>query len=141
MRIVPIFVCICALMLPLVLTGCFGSSTSADPEAGSSGGSQQTVAVQDKTEIPIGAPVSRVVKDLGPADSTDVTDDGREIWRYSGKRAEYVYASNSGNVQTLVIGRYIADPQPESPGQGLLLTIVFDNAKKVADFNFALMRY
>lgn len=124
-----------------MLAGCVGSSASADPEAGSSDDSHQAAAVQDKTEIPIGAPVSRVIKALGPADSTDVTDDGREIWRYSGKRAEYVYASNSGNVQTLIIGRYIADPQPESPGQGLLLTILFDKAKKVADFNFALLRY
>ena len=137
MRIVPILVCVCALML----AGCFGSSTSADPEAGSPDDTLQNVAVQDKTEIPIGAPVSRVIRDLGPADSTDVTDDGREIWRYSGKRAEYVYASNSGNVQTLIIGRYVADPQPESPGQALLLSIVFDKAKKVADFNFALLRY
>jgi len=124
-----------------MLAGCFGSSTSADPEAESSGISRQAAAIQEKTEIPIGSPASRVIKALGPADSTDTTDDGREIWRYSGKRAEYVYASNSGNVQTLVIGRYIADPQPESPGQGLLLTIVFDKAKKVADFNFALLRY
>lgn len=124
-----------------MFAGCLGSSTSTGAEAESSGSSQQTIAVQDKTEIPIGAPASRVVKDLGPPDSTDATDDGREIWRYSGKLAEYVYASNAGNVQTLVIGRYIADPQPESPGQGLLLTIVFDRAKKVADFNFALLRY
>lgn len=137
MRIFPILVCACFLMLP----GCFGSSSTGTADAPSADEGSQTVTRQGKIEIPVGTPVARVLKTLGPADSTDTTDDGREIWRYSHKRAEYVYASNSGNVQTLILGGYIADPQPESPGQALLLTVVFDRAKKVADFNFALMAY
>lgn len=141
MRIYPLFVCACAL----VLAGCMGSSapeTARDPASGQAVESTaQAATLREKLEIPIGAPVSRVLRDLGPADSTDMTDDGREIWRYIYKRAEYIYVSNAGNVQTLVVGGYIADPQPESPGQTLLLTVVLDPAKKVADFNFALMAY
>ena len=138
MRIFPILVCACFL----TLTGCIGSSTNGTLDAPSSGAETQTAATQQgKIEIPVGAPASRVLRDLGPADATDMTDNGREMWRYTYKRAEYVYVSNTGSVQTLVLGKYIADPAPESPGHSLLLTIVFDQAKKVADFNFAIMPY
>lgn len=137
MRILPIFVCACFLML----SACTGSSSEGTLDDPASQGAEQASARQDKIEIPIGAPVARVIDALGPADSTDVTDNGREMWRYSYKRAGYVYTSNAGGVQTLVIGNYIAQPAAESPGNTLLLTIVFDPAKKVADYNFTLLSY
>ena len=101
----------------------------------------RTAVSKDKIEIPMGMPSARVIQLLGPAGSTESAGNGREIWRYTHKRAEYAYVSNSGNVQTLILGKYIADPTPESPGQSLMLTIVLDPAKKVADFNFAQLAY
>ena len=135
MRIFSLIACLCCLML----TACVGSSSdkTLDPTPPS----EQTEAVKDKAEIPLGAPVAHVLKILGPADTTDSAEGGREIWRYSGKKAEYVYVSKSSGVQALVLGSYIREPEAASPGQTLLLTIVFDSAKKVADFNFALMSF
>lgn len=134
MRILPILACACVLLLP----ACTGSSEGTlDPTPAP----EQTIVQADKIELPVGSPVARVLKTLGPADATEQAAGGREIWRYSHKRAEYVYASKAGGVETLVIGKYVADPQPESPGQTLLLTIVLDPAKKITDFNFALMGY
>lgn len=137
MRIFPIFVCACFLML----SACTGSSSEGTLDDPASQATEQASTQQNKIEIPIGSPVSRVLSALGSADSTDVTDNGREMWRYSHKRAGYVYTSNAGAVQTLVIGNYIAEPTPESPGNTLLLTIIFDPAKKVADYNFTLLSY
>ena len=136
MRIFPILTCACFLLL----AACTGSSSNGtlDPEASAT--DSQTVQ-QEKIIIPKGATASRVLSLLGPADSTDMADNGREMWRYTHKRAEYVYVSNSGAVQTLVIGNYNPSPNPGDPGQTMLLTIVFDAAKKVADFNFALMAF
>lgn len=135
MRIFQILACACVFLLP----ACTGSSSDGtlDPTPAP----EQTIVEANKIELPVGSPVARVLKALGPADATEHASGGREIWRYSHKRAEYVYASKAGGIETLVIGKYIADPQAESPGQSLLLTIVFDPAKKVADFNFALMAY
>ncbi|MCC8193679.1 MAG: hypothetical protein LIP28_03425 [Deltaproteobacteria bacterium] len=136
MRIFPIIACTCCLLL----AACNGSSPEGtlDPVPPSE---RQTPVHSDKIEIPLGSPVSRVLDALGPADSTETWEGGREVWRYSRKKADYVYASKSGGGQTLVIGKYVREPQPESPGQPLLLTIVFDPAKKVVDFNFSLMGF
>lgn len=140
MRIFPILICACALLLP----ACFAASPEkTDPALSSDSASEsdQAAANADAIEIPIGSPMARVLKALGPADATDYPDGKREIWRYTHKRAEYAYTAKTGGAATLVIGKYIVAPQPESPGQRLLLTIVFDAAKNVADFNFALMAY
>lgn len=135
MRIVPILLCCCALLLPACVGG--SSEGTLTPEPGES----QTIAAQDKVEIPMGTPSAKVLRLLGPASSTEAGSNGREIWRYTHKRAEYAYVSNSGNVHTLILGKYIADPTQDSPGQSLMLTIVLDPAKKVADFNFAQLAY
>ncbi len=136
MRIFPILLCVCFLML----TACSSSSSNGtlDPEPSVS--DSQTVT-REKIEIPKGASVSRVLDLLGPADATDAAGNGREIWRYIYKRAEYIYVSNSSAVQTLVIGNYNPSPVSGDPGQTLLLTIVFDSGKKVSDFNFALKAF
>ena len=136
MRIFMILACACVLLLP----ACSGSSADGtlDPTSQETG---QPAARQAKIEIPIGSPVARVLRALGPADATDAASGGREIWRYNQKKAEYVYSSKTSGTDTLIIGNYDPNPQPESPGQPLLLTIVFDPAKKVADFSFALMSF
>ena len=103
--------------------------------------SGQAEVQQEKIEIPLGMPASQVIKILGTVDSAEAIEGGREIWRYSGKKATYVYASKSDRVQALVIGNYIREPQAGSPGQTVLLTVVFDSAKKVSDFNFAIMSF
>ena len=128
--------CACFLLLP----ACTGSSSDGtlDPTPSETG---QTAVQQGKIEIPVGSPTSRVLNALGPADSTEAASGGREIWRYNQKKAEYVYSSKTGGAATLIIGNYVRAPQPESPGQPLLLTIVFDPTKKVVDFSFALMAF
>lgn len=122
-----------------MLPACVGGSSedTLNPEPVET----RTVANQDKVEIPVGMPSAQVLKLLGPADATESAGNGREIWRYSQKRAEYAYFSNSGNAHMLVLGKYIANPTPDSPGLPLMLTIVIDPAKKVSDFNFAQMAY
>jgi hypothetical protein len=135
MRIFPILACACLLSLP----ACSGPSSGGAPDIAPAPG--QTLARADKIELAVGSPAALVLKALGPADATEPAGGGRELWRYTGKRVEYVYASKNGGAATLVIGGYVADPQAESPGQSLLLTIVLDGARNVADFNFALMAY
>ncbi len=135
MRIVSLCcICVCFLML----AGCGGSSPEGtlDP----SPATPEPVAT-DKIEIPTGATASAVIKLLGPADATEPGGNGREIWRYANKRAEYAYVSNRGNTQTLVLGKYTADPEADTPGQSMLLTIIFDATKKVVDFTFSMMAF
>lgn len=130
--LLPVFCC-------LLLAACGGSETATlDADKADS---KQVAEQQDQIEIPIGTAASRVVQLLGPADSTENLADGRQLWRYSQKRAAFVYTSNSGNVYTLIIGKYIREPGAKSPGLPLMLTLVFDSARKVADFNFAQLTF
>lgn len=122
----------------LFLAACAGSSGSAPPDPDKAD-SREIAAAPGEIEIPLGAPASRVLQLLGPAEDVKPGPEGREIWRYSGKRADYVYASNSNHVQTLVIGEY--SHGGGSGGLPLLLTIIFDPTKKVADFNFAQVAF
>lgn len=140
MRILSIFSIVCCLFL----VACSGSSTTSTLDVDKAD-SKQIDRFSNKIEIPVGMKDAQVLQLLGPADSTDADDSGRHIWRYSGKNAEYVYVSNRDNEQTLVIGNYIAEPSfepgKESPGLPLLMTIVFDPAKKVVNFNFSQMAF
>ena len=135
MRIFLVITCLCCLLL--------GACTEPSPTGtlDPTPSSEQTATQKDRIEIPIGTPLSHVLKTLGTADTIEAADNGREIWRYSGKKAEYAYFSKNTGTQTLIIGNYLNDPHPGAPGQTLLLTIVFDAAKKVADFNVALMTF
>ena len=130
MRFFPIVTCACFLLL----AACTGSS----PKDTLTPATEGQELLQEKIEIPKGTAVARVLNLLGPADSTAIAANGSESWSYSHKRAEYAYVSNSGVVQTLVIGNYNPSPVPGDSGQTLLLTIMFDPGKKVSDFNFAL---
>ncbi|MDL2209929.1 hypothetical protein LJC26_03900 [Desulfovibrio sp. OttesenSCG-928-O18] len=133
MRIFSLFAVLCCFFL----AACTGSSDSGSLDV-EKADSKQIASAPDKIEIPVGAPASRVLQLLGQADSITAGANGREIWRYSGKRAGYVYSSNSNNVQMLIIGNY---SRGGADGVPLLLTIVFDPAKKVVDFNFAQMAF
>ena len=135
MRIFSILVCFFCLSL----TACMGSSPDKPLDPASS--SAQVEVQKDKIEIPLGMSVSQVLKLLGTADSTESIGGGHEIWRYSSKKAAYVYASKDSGIQALVVGNYIREPQLDSPGQAILLSVVFDSAKKVANFNFAIMGF
>ena len=139
MRIFSILACLFCLSL----TACVGSSpdNTLDPAPTSGQAKVQSETQKDKIEIPLGMSASQVLKILGAADSTEIAEGGREIWRYSGKKAAYVYASKSDGVQALVIGNYIREPQASDPGQVVLLTVVFDSAKKASNFNFAIMAF
>jgi len=134
MRILSLSAVFCCLFL----AACAGSSDSGSPDM-EKADSKQIAAAPDKIEIPVGAPASRVLQLLGPAEDIEAGPNGREIWRYTGKRAGYVYSSNSNNVQTLIIGDYSRDGT--SGGLSLLLTIVIDPAKKVVDFNFTQLAF
>lgn len=144
MRTLSIFSSAFVLGCCLSLAACSGSSTSStlDVDKVDSG---QTSAFSKKIEIPEGMKDVEALQLLGPADSMETDGSGRQIWRYSGKRAEYVYVSNRDNGHTLVIGNYIANPvyEPgkESGGLPLFLTIVFDPTKKVVNFNFSQMAF
>lgn len=133
MRVFPLLICAGVLMLP----ACLGSS-SEDTLENPAAPAEVTPVKQGKVSIPLGMSSAQVLKELGPADSAEALGDGREMWRYSGKKAGYVYVSKEP-VQTLIIGEYSADTGPDVPGQRLLLTVVIDRSKKVSDFNFALM--
>ena len=132
MRILSLLTVLCCLSL----AACTGSSDAGSPDVNKTdkADSKEIAAAADKIEIPVGAPASRVIQLLGPAEDIEAGANGREIWRYTGKRASYVYSSNSNNVQTLILGDYSRDGS--SGGMALLLTIVIDPAKKVVDFNF-----
>lgn len=127
-----------AMFCCLVLSACTGASTSGSP-ALDTADSRDLATVPGIIEIPTGIPASRVLQLLGPADRTETLPDGRQMWRYTDKRADYVYTSNSGNVHTLIIGGYKAEGQ--EGGVPLLLTVVLDPAKKVTDFNVAQMNF
>lgn len=100
-----------------------------------------SAAAMDKVEIPVGTPESRVLQLLGPADAVENGGDGRTLWRYTGKRSEYVYVSNATNVPVLIIGKYERAPDEKSMGLPLMLTLVFDPARKIIDFNFAQIAF
>lgn len=128
------FLIVCCLML----AACTGGSETAtlDPDKADS---REIAAVTGETRLALGAPSAQVVSLLGPADSTAAMDNGRQMWRYTGKRAKYIYVSNADNVQTLIIGEYSRDGS--GAGLPLLLTVILDPAGKVADFNFSQLNF
>jgi hypothetical protein len=138
MRILTIFSIICCVFL----AACSEYSTTSTLDVDKAD-SKQAAEFAGKIEIPVGMKDAQVLQLLGPADSSDTEESGHHIWRYSGKRAEYVYVSNKENGQTLIIGNYIAapsyEPGKESGGLPLLMTIIFDPSKKVVNFTFAQM--
>lgn len=136
MRILAVFSAFCCLFLAACTSG--SDTNTLDPDKADS--SQNTEAAS-QIEIPIGMAASRVLQLLGPADATDTDDSGRQMWRYSGKLAEYVYVSNSDGAHTLVIGKYIRNPSEKSFGLPLMLTLVFDQGRKVVNFNFAQIAF
>ena len=133
MRIFSIFSILCCLFLAACTAG--SDTNTLDPDKADT---KQTATLPGQIDIPVGTPAARVAQFLGPADSTDSSDQGRQIWRYVNKRAEYVYFSNTGNVQTLVLGKYSREG---GEGLPLLLTLVFDSAGKLIDFNFAQLGF
>lgn len=121
----------------LVLAACAGGSETATLEPDKAD-SRQVAAMADQIAIPVGAPSATVISLLGPADSTMALDDGRQMWRYSGKSAEYIYVSNADNRHTLIIGKYNRNG---GSGLPLLLSVMFDPAGKVVDFNFSQLKF
>ena len=122
------------------LTACTGGSDTATLDPGKADTVQpaQTGAVSDEIRLAVGTPSAAVISLLGPADNAETMDNGRQMWRYSGKSAEYIYFSNADNVQTLVIGKY--SRTGTGPGLPFLLTVVLDPAGKVIDFNFSQLK-
>lgn len=124
----------------LFLAACSSSSATSTLDQDRADSSQITETPKT-IEIHIGMKDTAVLQLLGPADTVETGADGRSVWRYSGKRAEYVYVSNRDNGQTLVIGDYAAGssggPGGYPSGLPLLMTFVFDPSKKVENFNFA----
>ena len=130
-----------ALFCCLLLAACGGATGGASPELDKAD-SRQVTELPGAIEIPVGLPVNHLLQLLGAADNTERADAGRELWRYFGKRAAFVYVANRNNTQTLVIGGYLASPASTAPaGLPLQLTIVIDAAKKVANFSFAQLTF
>ncbi|GHV53798.1 hypothetical protein FACS1894206_05220 [Deltaproteobacteria bacterium] len=140
MRIVTLFSFFC-----LLLVGCVGGTGGAakpSPVEADKADSQEIAAISGTIEISIGMHKNRVLALLGTATDISKDEKEREVWRYNGKRAEFVYASNRNNVQTLVIGGYMPSPTlEERGGMPLLLRIVLDPAHNVADFNFSQINF
>lgn len=135
-----------ALLSCFALTACMGGGADTQtldaPDAAQTAPAQTaSAATVDKIEIPVGTPEARVLQLLGPADAVESGGDGRTLWRYTGKRTEYVYVSNATNVPVLIIGKYEREPNEKSLGLPLMLTLVFDPARKIVDFNFAQISY
>lgn len=125
-----------------MLAACTGGSETAtlDPASTSASGSERTEpSTSGEVQLALGTPSAQVISLLGPADSTAPMDGGRQMWRYTGKRAKYIYVSNADNKQTLIIGNYSRDGS--GAGLPLLLTVVLDPAGKVADFNFSQISF
>lgn len=134
--------CLFAVLLScFAVTACTGGgSETRTLDVPADSRTASTVA-EDKIEIPVGTPESRVLQLLGPADAVENGGDGRTLWRYMGKRAEYVYVSNATNVPVLIIGKYQRAPDEKSQGLPLMLILVLDPARKIVDFNFAQMAF
>lgn len=126
-----------AFLFCLTLTACMGGGSDTQTLDTPAPGPAASAPSAAQIEIPVGTAEARVLQLLGPADAVEAGENGRVLWRYSGKRAEYVYVSNATNVPVLMIGKYIRQPDAKSGGLPLVLTLVFDPARKVIDFNFA----
>ena len=134
MRFISIFSVACCL----TLAACTGGSNTATltPDKADS---REVATLPDETRLALGLSPAQVISLLGPADNISPADDGRQMWRYIGKRAKYVYVSNADNKQTLVIGEYSQDGS--GAGLDLLLTVVMNAAGKVVDFNFSQIAF
>ncbi|CAK7022645.1 MAG: hypothetical protein DELT_02475 [Desulfovibrio sp.] len=140
MRIFSVLAIVCCFFL----AACTGSSDTDTLDVDKAD-SKQVAALADTTVISVGMTDSHVLQLLGPADTTDADGEGGQFWRYYGKRAEYVYASNQDGTPSMIIGEYNANPVIE-PGQmptglPLIMTILFDPAKKVVNFTFSQIAF
>ncbi len=139
MRVISLLVILCSA---LFLTACGGESdtNTLDPVSTSSSSGSSEQAQRAQIEITVGMPATKVTQLLGPADSIDKNSKGQEVWTYEGKRARFIYASNAGNVQALIIGGYTAEKEP-ADALPLTLRVTFDNGRKVIDFAFNQMPF
>ncbi len=138
MRVITLFF---ILFSALLLSACANGKDTLDPASPPSADRQQPAQVQNtQVEIAVGTPAAKVTQLLGAPDSTEKDSKGREIWIYESKRAEFLYVSNTGNTQTLVIGGYVSGSGP-SNALPLTLRLTYDNSRKVIDFVFNQMTF
>lgn len=120
----------------LLLAGCVGGGSNITADPGKGGGTAASPSRAKVLEIAMAMPASQVTQVLGNASSVGRDAQGRETWTYEGKRANYVYSARRDNRQVMLVDGYGAES-----GLTTYIVITFDQAMRVADFNYQQMSF